>query len=99
LKYTNIMIKDLVATLQKEAKRPRIIIVASDHGYRNFNSKDNLSKDVEFKNLEAFYFPGRDYSRLHESISSVNTFRVIVDQYFGHRLPKLEDTSFYLRLK
>jgi hypothetical protein len=99
LKYTNTMIKDLVTTLQKEARRPRIIIVASDHGYRNFNSKDNLSKDVEFKNLEAFYFPDGDYSRLHDSISSVNTFRVIVDQYFGHKISKLQDTSFYLKLK
>lgn len=99
VKYANRMIKDLCATLQSQAKRPRIIIVASDHGYRNFNSKDNLSRDVEFKNLEAFYFPGGDYSRLHDSISSVNTFRVIVDQYFGHPLPKLPDTSFYLKLK
>ncbi|MGB8191267.1 MAG: sulfatase-like hydrolase/transferase, partial [Chitinophagaceae bacterium] len=65
LKYTNTVITDLCTRLMKEAKRPRVIIVQSDHGYRNYNSKDNLTPDVEFQNLNAFYFPDKDYKRLY----------------------------------
>lgn len=99
LKYTNDMIIDLSRTLIRDAKRPRIIIVQSDHGYRNYNSKDNLTPDVEFKNLSAFYFPGRRYGRLYDSVSAVNTFRVVLNEYFNAGLPLLKDTSFYMKLK
>ncbi|HEY0680121.1 MAG TPA: sulfatase-like hydrolase/transferase [Chitinophagaceae bacterium] len=99
LKYTNKMIVDLSSRLLTEGNRPRIIIVQSDHGYRNYNSKDNLSPDVEFSNLSAFYFPGKKYGMLHDSISAVNTFRVILNEYFNYRVPLLKDTSFYMKLK
>ncbi|HYC30425.1 MAG TPA: sulfatase-like hydrolase/transferase [Chitinophagaceae bacterium] len=99
LKYANKMIMDLCTTLQKEAKRPRIIIVQSDHGYRNYTKRDNLPHDVELKNLSAFYFPGQRYDKLYDSISNVNTFRVIMDKYFNYHLPLLKDTSFYMLLR
>jgi hypothetical protein len=99
LKYTNNMIMDLCGSLLQDTSRPKIIIVQSDHGYRNYNSKDPLTSDVEFKNLSAFYFPGKEYGRLHDSLSSVNTFRIILGEYFNYRLPLLKDTSFYMRLK
>ncbi|HYF29599.1 MAG TPA: sulfatase-like hydrolase/transferase [Chitinophagaceae bacterium] len=99
LKYTNNLITDLCTTLLKDAKRPRIIIVQSDHGYRNFNSKDNLTPDVEFENFSAFYFPGGRYGQLYDSISAVNTFRVVLNEYFHYKLPLLKDTSFYMKLR
>jgi hypothetical protein len=99
LKYTNKMIIDLCSTLMQEAKRPRIIIVQSDHGYRNFNSKDGLSKDVEFQNLSAFYFPQKNYGVLYDSISAVNTFRALIKSQFNYDVPLLKDTSFYMRLR
>ena len=99
LKYSNDMIRDLCTSLLREGDRPRIIIVQSDHGYRNYNSKDNLTPDVEFKNFSAFYFPGKKYGRLYDSLSNVNTFRVIMNEYFNYDIPLLKDTSFYMKLK
>jgi hypothetical protein len=99
LKYTNKLIMDLCTTLQKEARRPRIIIVQSDHGYRNYTKGDNLPPDVELKNLSAFYFPGQQYDQLYDSISNVNTFRVIMSKYFNYNLPSLKDTGFYMLLR
>lgn len=99
LKHTNTMIRDLSTHLIKDAKRPRIVIVQSDHGYRNYNSKDNLTPDVEFKNFSAFYFPDKKYGLLHDSISAVNTFRVVLNEYFNYKVPLLKDTSFYMKLK
>lgn len=99
LKYANKMMMDLGATLQKEAKRPRVIIIQSDHGYRNYTSKDGLKRDVELKNFSAFYFPGQRYQGLHDSISNVNTFRVLMNNYFDYKLPLLKDTGFYMFLR
>jgi hypothetical protein len=41
--------------------------------------------------LNAYRFPDRDYSRLYDTISPVNTFRVILSQYLGLDLPLLPD--------
>ena len=46
-----------------------------------------------FSNLNAFYFPNKDYSRLYDSISPVNTFRVVLNTYFNAQLPLLKDSS------
>lgn len=99
LKYTNKMIMDLCTTLLRDAQRPRVIIVQSDHGYRNFNSKDDLDYKVEFENLSAFYFPRKNYGALYDSMSSVNTFRALMKSEFGYDVGLLRDTSFYMRLR
>jgi hypothetical protein len=99
VKYTNNIITDLCTTLQKEAKRPRIIIVQSDHGYRPYSQEEMLSEDVQFKNFTALYFPGKEYAGLHDSLSNVNTFRIVLDKYFNYKLPLLKDTSFYMMLR
>ncbi len=45
--------------------------------------------------LNAYYFPDQDYSKFYPDISPVNTFRVILDQYFGTDLGLLEDRSYF----
>ncbi len=47
--------------------------------------------------LNALYLPGGHEDRLYPVISSVNTFRVIFDQYFGVQLDLLEDLSYFSR--
>ena len=37
------------------------------------------------------------YDRLYDSISSVNTFRVVLDQFFHQQLPLLKDSLVYLK--
>jgi hypothetical protein len=94
LKYTNTFIKDMVTQLQKPGSRPRVIIVQSDHGFRRFPKELN---HLEFSNLNAIYFPDRQYADLYDSISSVNTFRVILRKYFNASLPLLKDSTVYIR--
>jgi hypothetical protein len=48
--------------------------------------------------FNAYYFYDRNYSRLSPDISPVNSFRVILDQYFGLNLPLLENHSYFLRV-
>ncbi len=94
LKYTNTFIKNMVTQLQKPGSRPRVIIVQSDHGFRRFPKELN---HLEFSNLNAIYFHDRQYAGLYDSISSVNTFRVILRKYFNASLPLLKDSTVYIR--
>ena len=45
-------------------------------------------------NLAAYYLPDSGAASLYPSMSSVNTFRVVFNTYFGTDLPLLPDTSY-----
>ena len=44
--------------------------------------------------LNAFYFPGGGYDALYPEITPVNTFRVLLNRFFGAGLPLLEDRTY-----
>jgi hypothetical protein len=89
--YTNELIKKIVVELKKDKRN--IIVIQGDHGFRDFDISQHpvaLQNEV----LNAFYFPNGDYGKLSDSISLVNTYRVILDQYFQQNLPLLKDEYF-----
>ena len=45
--------------------------------------------------LNAYYFPGGRYEGLYQEISPVNSFRVVLNTFFGAKLPLLPDRSFF----
>jgi hypothetical protein len=45
--------------------------------------------------LNAYYLPGVDSSQLYDSISPVNTFRLIFNTYFGEDYELLDDRTYY----
>jgi hypothetical protein len=47
------------------------------------------------KVLNAYYLPGVNAQLLYPSITPVNTFRLVFDQYFGGQFGLLEDKSYY----
>jgi hypothetical protein len=95
--YTNqFVIAPMVDSIFANAKRPFVIILQGDHGYRNY-PPEKLS--LEFENFNAIYFPDRDYRLLNDSMSSVNTFRHVVNHFFKQRLPVLKDSLIYLKKK
>ena len=44
--------------------------------------------------LEAYYFPGNASAKLYPTISPVNSFRLIFDEYFGANYPLLPDQTY-----
>ncbi len=75
-------IQELIGNLLSGSDSPPIIILQSDHGLR---VGPNLSlADGEWeKILNAFYLPGQECSVISDSISPVDTFRLIFNLYFG----------------
>jgi hypothetical protein len=45
--------------------------------------------------LNAYLLPGIDPALIYPTITPVNSFRLVVNQYFGADLPLLPDRSFY----
>jgi hypothetical protein len=43
--------------------------------------------------LNTYYFSDGNYSTLYDSISPVNSFRVILNKYFKTGLPLLKDST------
>ena len=44
--------------------------------------------------LNAYYLPGDGAESLYPTITPVNSFRVILDKYFGENFPLLPDVSY-----
>lgn len=80
----------VVDALLKKSEIPPIIILQSDHGTRTFYNYPVGDYDWQ-KILDAMYLPGMDYDELWDSISPVNTFRLVFNHYFGADYPLLED--------
>ncbi len=94
IRYTDQKVKELIDTILTRSAGNDIIILQSDHSIADM---DWSRKNDAFKNYSAFYFPDRDYRQLYPGMSNVNTFRIILNKYFGQQLPLLPDKSFYTR--
>ena len=94
IRYTDQKARELIDTILKRSGGNDIIILQSDHSIADM---DWSRKNDAFRNYSAFYFPDKDYRQLYAGMSNVNTFRVILNKYFGQQLPLLPDKSFYTR--
>jgi len=92
--YTNTQMKDLINSIQNNTAGNAVIIIMSDHGFRTID--DMHSK---FQNLNAVYFPDKDYRQFYDSISAVNQFRVIFNELFKQSNVLLKDSTIFLQDK
>jgi len=92
--YTNSMIEQILDKLIRERKRPYVVILEGDHGFRDFANKKEKNKI--FQNLNAYYFSDKQYDLLYDSMTPVNTFRVVLNKYFNQHFNLLKDTSVYI---
>ncbi len=100
----NTNIESMLNTILANSKKPPIIIFQADEGPFPMNS--SLSKDQawskvddtalqeKFPILNAYYLPGKKDTQLYSSITPVNSFRVILNTYFGEKFPLIEDKNW-----
>ena len=96
LNYTNSRLKDLVNSIQLN-NPGAVIVIMGDHGFRK--EIPNSDHSHFFQNLNALYFPDRNYHGLYDSISSVNEFRYIFNKLFDQSFPLLKDSTIFLKDK
>lgn len=89
--YTNTWIQEIINAAARQQGRPLVLVIEGDHGYREVSNSPDRAK--QFMNLNTIYFNDGDYSQLYDSITPVNTFRLILNKYFNRDLPILKDSS------
>ncbi len=75
----------IVDEILKNSAQPPVIIIQGDHGLLYFD---------HFPVLNAYYLPDSGSRDLYPSITPVNSFIVVFDQFFGANLPLKPDNSF-----
>lgn len=108
LRFTNVLLLQLVDRLLggPEAEDP-IVILQSDEGphplpyeydrFWNWFGATDAQLREKFRLLNAYYLPGVEADGLSPSISPVNSFRVVLDEYFDQDLGLLPDRTFVFR--
>ena len=93
LEYVNKKVKVLVDILLAKSDVPPIIILQGDHGL--VERERGLIESEEFVHrfeiLNTYYLPNGGDELLYESISPVNSFRVVFNYYFDTDYELLED--------
>ena len=96
--FLNERLKLVLETILAHSEQPPIIIVQGDHGpgsSLNSATLEDTDARERFSILNAYHLPGRTDAWLYDSVTPVNTFRIVLNRYFGTDLPLLEDKSFY----
>jgi len=98
IQYVNTRVLETVDAILAHSQTPPIIILQGDHGpgaYLHWGSLEDTLPAERFGILNAYYFPDQDYSLLYPGISPVNTFRVLLNQYFDGNYALLPDRHYY----
>jgi len=89
--YTNEVIKKLVNSILNNAKKPVVIILLGDHGFRALQPEAYY-----FRNQNAVYISTGDYTGFYDSISNVNEFRVLFNNLFHTFFSMRKDSTIFL---
>ena len=101
LQYLNRRIEGLVETIRSVSETPPIIILQADHGSAALfvgKSWDDPSDEMVQERMDifnAYHLPGEGRESLYDTITPVNTFRLILRAYFGADYELLEDKSYF----
>jgi hypothetical protein len=91
-------IEETIQRILARSPEPPIIILQSDHGSElnlDMTNVNNTDLKERMSILNAYYFPQRKYGALYPGISPVNSFRVVLNTFFGAHLKLLPDRSFF----
>ena len=87
--YLNGRIERIVRMLLSESVVQPVIVIQGDHGPEEGSSQDRM------RILNAMYLAGHGSDGLYPTITSVNTFRIILNTVFEAGLPLLPDASYF----
>ena len=96
--YINSLVLKTVTKILAESDTPPIVIIQGDHGpsaYLDWESSENSNMRDRFGILSAFYMGGNETDAFYPTISSVNTFRIVLNEFFGMDLQILPDRNYF----
>jgi len=108
LLYANRKVREAIELLLAASPTPPVIILQGDEGpipigyaHEGLKFHWETATDEELREksgiLNAYYLPGVRSEKIYPSISPVNTFRLIFNEYFQTKLPLLPDEHYFPR--
>jgi hypothetical protein len=106
LEYCNTVIGSIVDMLQSQPGPKPIIVIQSDEGPHPpeldgvhvltvpWSQASDTELGRKLRILNAYYLPGLKEDPVYPDITPVNSFRMILDSYFGADLPLLPDMTY-----
>jgi hypothetical protein len=82
---------EILKTIIEKSEVPPLIIIQGDHGPMG----ETVTPQQRMSILNAYYVNEDTKAGLYETITPVNSFRVIFNHYFGTDFPLLDDVSYY----
>ena len=98
LTFTNKMVQEMIEKIIDEKKRPKIIIIQSDHGTTfpmDWKNPTEKMKHDRLTNINYILLPDKNKNSLYNTMTPVNTFRVLFNDYFNTNFEILEDRIFF----
>jgi hypothetical protein len=95
---SRLMWESIKRILADAGDNPPIIIIQGDHGpgsRLDRRTPDNSDYQERFGILNAFYLPGFDTTLIDPDITTVNTFRMILNGYFGTGYELLPNRHYF----
>lgn len=98
LVFANKKIQEMIDEVLIRSNKPPIIILQSDHGPGSMTDwedpkKTNMKERLSI--LNAYYLPEEGKKLLYQSITPVNTFRVVFNYLFNTQFDILDDKSYF----
>ena len=102
----NKKLEKAIGQIQANKQRPQVILLHSDEGAPflrerlkprdNWKTASNEMIGTKYPVLAAYYLEGIESSGLYQSITPVNAFRLIFNNYFGKQFPLLPDKNYII---
>jgi hypothetical protein len=96
--FVNRKLKETVDGILRISSRPTVIILQADHGpgsRLDWSSAENSDLRERMAILNAYYLPEGARTLFYDSITPVNTFRLLFNRYFRTSYEKLEDENYF----
>ncbi len=97
--FVNKKLQEVVDALLSGPGNPPVIVIQGDHGtaFAGDDFTESVYKE-RMRIFNAYHLPDGGNDLLYESVTPVNTFRIIFNRYFGADYELLDDTSWYTNL-
>ena len=98
VQFVDRMLEETIEAILDGSSQPPIIILQGDHGpggSLNWFAPQRTCLRERTSILNAYYLPAGADKHLYPTISPVNSFRVILNSYFGTHLDLLPDRTYF----
>ena len=97
--FVNEQMVNIVDSIISQSEKEPLIIIQADHGTSTvLGWEDNPDEERlnERSNIfNAYYLPNSSKNIIYDTITPVNSFRVILNEYFNQSLDILEDKTYF----